>query len=127
MSKLILIKRFAWGVVAFLVVIVAIFSILIYKQIYSTNIIGTGNEKDFLYIPTGATFEDLIVILDQKKILINENSFRWAARQMNFEQRVKPGKYQLKPKMNNKDLISLLRSGKQIPVNVIFIQDKFSS
>lgn len=39
---------------------------------------------------------------------------------MNYVTKVRPGRYQLTARMNNKSLISLLRSGKQVPVMVVF-------
>lgn len=114
------IKRIAWIIVAVLLVIVSIMGVLVYRQLYTANVAGAGNEKEFLYIPTGSTFEDLIEILEEKKLLINEKSFRWTAQQMKYDTNVKPGKYLLKSKMSNKDLITMLRAGKQIPVNVTF-------
>jgi UPF0755 protein len=120
MSRLKSIKRIAWIVVAVLAVIVTVMGVLVYRQLYSANVAGKGNEKEFLYIPTGSTFEDLIEILEDKKLLINEKSFRWTAQQMKYDNHVKPGKYLLKPRMSNKDLITMLRAGKQIPVNVTF-------
>ncbi len=120
MSKLKSVKRFAWILVAVLGIIVTVMGIIIYRQIFTDNIAAAGNEKEFLYIPTGSTFDDVVGILDEKKLLINEESFRWTARQMKYDTRVKPGKYLLRPKMNNKELISMLRAGKQVPVNVTF-------
>lgn len=94
--------------------------VIIYRQLYTANIAGKGNEKEFLYVPTGSGFEDLIEILEAKKLLINEKTFRWTAKQMKYEKNVKPGKYLLKPNMSNKELITMLRAGKQFPVNVTF-------
>lgn len=120
MKRMIFIKRLAWGTVGVLAIIVAIMGFLIYNKIYTTNIVSRNDEKEFLYIPTGSNFEDLISILKKKNLLINENSFRWTAKQMKYDAKVKPGKYQLKLKMNNKELVLLLRSGRQIPVSVTF-------
>jgi UPF0755 protein len=52
--------------------------------------------------------------------LVDEKTFRWTAERLKYTNAVKPGKYLLKPKMNNKELITLLRSGEQTPVMVIF-------
>ncbi len=39
---------------------------------------------------------------------------------VDYTNNVKPGKYQVKARMNNKELVSLLRSGKQTPVKLTF-------
>jgi UPF0755 protein len=114
-----LIKRSVWGTVVVLAVLVAVMGIIIYKKIYTTNLIGAA-QKQILYIPTGSDFDNVVDILEEQKLLLNEESFRWTAKQMKYDNNVKPGKYLLKLKMNNKELVSLLRSGKQIPVKVIF-------
>jgi UPF0755 protein len=115
----ILIKRVAWSTVAFLAVVVMIMGVIILRKIYKTNIVG-GKEEQFLYIPTGSTIDDVVNILEAKHLLLDEKSFRWTAHQMKYDQKVRAGKYQLKAKMNNKDLVTLLRSGKQTPVRLIF-------
>ena len=91
-----------------------------YKMVYSPNV-SLGEKKNiYIYIPTGSTFTDVFRILDEKNYLVNRASFEWVAELMKYKQNVHPGKYQIRADMNNKELISLLRSGKQVPVKVIF-------
>lgn len=120
MAKKKLIFRIVWGTVLALVLIVSVMGVLIYKKIYTPNIFSSKTASPFLFIPTGTDFEGLIDILEKDDLLLDEKSFRWTAHQMKYDTKVKPGKYKLLPKMSNKDLITLLRSGKQTPVNVIF-------
>lgn len=115
----VLIKRIAWSTVAVLAVAVVTMGIIMALKIYRTNLISAA-DKEFLYIPTDATFDDVVSILEKKQLLLDEKSFRWTARQMKYDKNVKPGKYKLKSKMSNKELITMLRSGKQVMVNVIF-------
>ena len=120
MKSRLAIKRFAWGIVTVLVIVVAILGAVIYKKLYTANIIGVNESDQFLYIRTNSTFEDVVQTLKSGNLLMNEKSFRWTAHQLKYETRIKPGKYLLKPRMNNKDLVTLLRSGKQVPVQVTF-------
>lgn len=113
-------KQFLWITVLILLAVVAYFGSMIYKKIYSPNVMTSKQSPQFILIPTGSVFEDVVKILDREHLLINEKSFRWTAGQMKYAAKVKPGKYQLTPRMSNKDLISLLRSGKQTPVKVVF-------
>jgi UPF0755 protein len=115
-----LIKRVAWGTVGFLFVVAAVMGLLIVRQIYSPNVVKIEKPDPYIYIPTGSDFEDVVSILETKKFLKNEKSFRWTAHQMKYDAGVKPGRYLIKPGMSNKELISMLRAGKQIPVQVIF-------
>ncbi len=114
-----LIKRIAWSTVGILAIVVLTLGVIMALKIYKTNIVG-ATDKEFLFIPTGANFEDVVKILEKRQLLLDEKSFRWTARQMKYDKNVRPGKYKLLPKMSNKDLITLLRSGRQVPVNVIF-------
>ena len=120
MAKNKLIFRIVWGTVLGLLLIVSVMGILIYKKIYTPNIFSAKSTSPFIFIPTGTDFEGLVDILEKDNLLLDEKSFRWTAHQMKYDTKVKPGKYKLTPKMSNKELITLLRSGKQTPVNVIF-------
>ena len=91
-----------------------------YKKIFGVNVKTLTNTPEFVYIPTGSSLGDVVRILDQNNLLINSASFEWLAVKMNYDENVKPGKYQVKPGMNNKELVALLRSGKQTPVKLIF-------
>ncbi|MBS2098601.1 endolytic transglycosylase MltG [Carboxylicivirga linearis] len=90
-----------------------------YKWIFAENINLTQNQQEFIYIPTHSSFEDLIQILDENKLLKNSISFKWVAELKKYEA-VKPGRYQIEEGMSNNTLINLLRSGKQSPVKVTF-------
>ena len=80
-----------------------------------------GYEKEvFVYIPTDATFEDVQQILISSGVVINTSSFRWVAEQKNYIHRIKSGRFLLENGMNNNELVNLLRSGRQSPVDVVF-------
>ncbi len=53
-------------------------------------------------------------------MLLDEKSFLFTARQLKYSENVKPGRYLVKSGMSNKELISLLRSGRQVPLNLVF-------
>ncbi len=89
-----------------------------YQKIYSPNII-TNDDKQFLYVPTGSTFDQLVEIIKRKKIVVNTENFRWVAEQMNLLNNVLPGRYEIKSGMSNFELVGLLRSGKQTPLKII--------
>jgi UPF0755 protein len=115
-----LLKKIMWSIVVVLAVTAAGGAYLFYKEFLQPNVKIAKPKDPYLYIPTGSTFEDVVRILTQQNLLVNEKTFRWTAGQMKYINSIKPGKYLLKPKMNNKQLIALLRSGEQTPVLVIF-------
>lgn len=85
-----------------------------YSKIYRTSILNSGT----IHIPTNATFEDVEAIL--RPYLKRTKPFKWVAKKKNYLNNIKPGKYQLEKGMNNNELVNLLRSGTQIPVQVRF-------
>jgi UPF0755 protein len=90
-----------------------------YIKLFKANVNKRSN-KEYLYIPTGSTFEDVMKIIRQDQVLRNSESFAWVAEKMNYTEKVKPGKYKLDPKMSNMELVKMLRSGRQEPVKLMF-------
>lgn len=88
-----------------------------YNKIYKTNV-RIDLKDEFVYIPTGSTFDDVIRILTEEQILNDISSFEWLAEIKKYNQNIKPGKYRIKKGMNNNELVNLLRSGKQEPVKL---------
>lgn len=91
----------------------------LYQRLYSPNVIVGAHEKNFLYIPTGTTFQQLVNLVADRKIVSNSESFRWVAQRMELPQHLHPGRYELTDRMSNYDLVKLLRSGKQTPVKLV--------
>jgi UPF0755 protein len=114
-----IIKKILWSVVVILAVVAISGGYLFYREFLSPNI-KLKAKQPYLYIPTGSQFEDVVKILKEQNLLVDEKTFRWTSDRMKYINHVKPGKYLLKPHMNNKALITLLRSGEQTPVQVIF-------
>ena len=69
-------KQFLWITVLILLAVVAYFGSMIYKKIYSPNVMTSKQSPQFILIPTGSVFEDVVKILDREHLLINEKSFR---------------------------------------------------
>jgi len=73
-----------------------------------------------IYIKTGSEYSDVQALLYNNGIVVNRKTFEWLAGQKNLSANIHPGKYEIANGMNNNDLINLLRSGKQEPVDVTF-------
>ncbi len=91
----------------------------LYKKVYAPNVYEHNGFDFYLFIPTDASYEDVVHILKNRRIIKNEASFRWVAEKMNYPNNINAGKYIIKPSMNNRSLISLLRSGEQKPVKLV--------
>ena len=88
-----------------------------YLKFFGPNV--TGNQQ-YLYICTGDDFDDVYKTIRDKNIVKDSANFLWAAHNMKYPGRVKPGKYLLTEGMSNRALINMLASGTQEPVTFVF-------
>lgn len=73
-----------------------------------------------IYIPTGASFNQVKDTLYAHGLIIDKKSFETVASLKKCDEHVHPGRYILKNGMSNKDLCNMLRGGLQTPVKVTF-------
>jgi len=90
----------------------------VYKMIYQPNV--TKKKTEYIYIKTGTTFEGVLELLYAQNIVEDKASFEWVAERKKYKDKVKPGKYKIKPGMSNNELVNLLRAGLQEPVKITF-------
>jgi len=91
---------------------------LVWKMAIRPNVVESYSGR--IIIPSRSSFKDLMDILSSKEILKNENTFLIIARVKKLDRSVKPGSYVLETGMSNNQIINILRSGRQTPVNVTF-------
>ena len=114
------IKKFIWSLLGVLFLSGAITASVFLGRIYQPNVSLEYQKEVFVYIPTGASFENVLQLLSDEGIIISSSSFRWISEQKRYTNNIKSGRYLLKDGMNNNQLVNLLRSGRQTPVNVVF-------
>jgi len=76
-------------------------------------------EQKYFYIYTGAVYSDVIDSLKKDNIISNDFWFNTVASYSNYDKNVKAGKYKIKDGMSIVNLVKMLRSGKQSPVNLV--------
>ncbi|HYX06816.1 MAG TPA: endolytic transglycosylase MltG [Bacteroidales bacterium] len=113
-------KTLIIAVVAIAFVVLVIVTARYYARIFAPNVNTEEVQPADLYIYTGSTLDDVVQTLRDSNLIRNTDSFIWLARRKNYDNHVNPGHYVIDPGMNNNELINLLRSGKQTPVNVTF-------
>ena len=91
---------------------------LYWKRILDVNTRMKRNETRVLFIPTGATYQDVVDSLKAGDFLNNYRSFNWVAEKKNYPQLVKAGRYELRGHMTNNELVNQLRSGDQQPLHL---------
>ena len=79
----------------------------------------TAPEKKYFYIKTGATYQEVKNSLTNEKIIGGEFWFNQVAAKLNYNTKVKAGRYEIKDGISVFNLVRMLRSGSQSPVNLI--------
>ena len=96
------------------------FAYKFYNYIYAPNIVTPDKKEALIYIPTGASINDVVQMLTEDGYLKDEDAFLWVARKKKYADKVKGGCYTIKNNMSNNELVNLLRLGIQTPVKVTF-------
>jgi len=115
------VKKIAGWMALVVVIIAGIIGYRYYQAINGPNLQETGSS--ILYIYPGTTMDSLRSDLDPH--LISVPAFEKAAGVMRFEEKdIKTGRYDLTGISSNRQLINLLRSGRQAPVNVVIHNER---
>ncbi|OKS86661.1 endolytic transglycosylase MltG [Mucilaginibacter polytrichastri] len=110
-------KKFIIALVVIIILALAGTGIFYYLRYFGPNV---SDKEEYLYIHTGATYEQVYDSIRTKQIVNDTTSFDWSAHNMNYITRVKPGRYRLHAGMSNRKFINMLASGNQEPVTVAF-------
>jgi UPF0755 protein len=103
-----------------IIIIIGIKGYQFYKGVEEPNVNLNGKEVEYIYIPSGSDFNDVLHLLTVNKLIIHTKTFEWVAEKKGYIDNVKPGKYKIRADMSNNALVNLLRSGKQEPVRLVF-------
>ncbi|MDQ3290205.1 MAG: endolytic transglycosylase MltG [Bacteroidota bacterium] len=95
------------------------FSYYAYQIVYTPNV-DTHGKHVYIRIPRGATFEQVMDSIESEKVIIDELSFRFLAKLMDYPKLIKPGHYELINGATNYYMIGRLRAGIQSPVQLTF-------
>ncbi|MEN6619210.1 MAG: endolytic transglycosylase MltG [Rikenellaceae bacterium] len=101
-----------------IVISVAAASLLIYfgyNTFFKTNV-REGTE--YLYLPKGTTYRQLLDSLETLKKLTSLNSFERAAKFENLSANIKPGRYKIEKGMSNREIVRVIKYGWQTPTKL---------
>ncbi len=113
------------GVIIIVLLLLGIKGISIYSKVFKPNVSIDGDGISYIYIPTGSGFQDVLSIINEEDFIIDNKSFLWTAKKKNYENHVYSGRYKIRHGMNNNELVNLLRSGRQEPVELTFHNIRF--
>ena len=112
------IKRISFGVFCILLILSVFIFIKMYNAIMTPNTYTKGCYS--IYIYSNDDFEIIKDKLYSDSVIINQKSFEWVAKKLDYPQYIKSGHYVIKNGMSNRHLLNMLRSGSQTPVNFTF-------
>lgn len=114
MKLLNIVKRHIWLIVTTIALITVLAGILL-SNCYKTI---TLKEATRIYIPHGATYNDVIDTLTAHNCIEDYASFNSIANIRKYPKYIKPGSYLIKPGTSQLDLVHKLRSGNQDPIRI---------
>lgn len=103
-----------------MLVIAGVVSSYIYFGIFKKEIQTNDQESIHFFIKTNANFDDVVLSLEEQKVINSASKFGWLAELRSLNGNIYPGRYTLKKGMNWSDLILYLRQGKIDEVTVTF-------
>jgi UPF0755 protein len=113
-------KIILYSTIGFVLILAATAATAFWMVVLQDNVNLTEDEKDYLYVATGSDYVDLLENIASSNLLKNPRTFAWLAQRKNLPAHINPGRYELTGGMSNNELIDMLRSGKQSPLNVVF-------
>ena len=118
-------KRILLYILLILALISAGVAFYIYQKYIASANVPDQLESAFVHIPTNSTYEEVVDLLKEQKIIKDETSFRWFSEYMKYKRDpMRAGRYEIKPGWTNIQLIRKLRNGKQAPVKVILTNER---
>jgi len=110
----------SWRYVSVIIGLLLIFAVYkITADLFLNNVNAKIGAPSFIYIKSNQSFDRLIFNIEKDEILKNTESFERVAKLLNLDGKIKPGRYQITVGLSNIELIRILKSGKQVPVNLV--------
>ncbi|MBM3420263.1 MAG: endolytic transglycosylase MltG [Bacteroidetes bacterium] len=107
------------NLILFTVILASVVAFSVYRTFFFPNV-GVGSGGGVLHIISGAGFDEVVDSLKSGRLIINEKSFRLAAKARKYTEVIRPGRYLIEEGMSNYRLINMLRAGMQEPVRITF-------
>lgn len=117
-------KKIVYGIIAIITVLLVAAGVKVYEDVLAGNINLPKGEKAFIYIYTNKSFAENMEVIRERGVMHNTTSFERLAQVTGYSDLVKPGRYEVTADVNNMELLRLMVSGRQTPVDVTFKQAK---
>lgn len=119
-------KIITWLILVAIFLSIALAAVAYFKFVVGSEI-PEDVDQEYVIIPTGAEFEEVVSMLKAKGIIQNEETFRLLAEKMKYKRSpMRSGRYQVQGGWSMIDLIRHLRNGRQAPVDVILTTERLA-
>lgn len=109
-------SKFLWSLFFVLLLGMGIAFWVGYTFVFRSNVTIGDKKSEFIYIRTGWDFQDVLTMLQERKLISNAASFEWLAERKGYKYAIKPGRYRILKNMSNNEMINILKAGIQEPV-----------
>ncbi|MGE5419832.1 MAG: endolytic transglycosylase MltG [Chloroflexota bacterium] len=100
-------------------VIIFLVLFLIFRDVAGIKAETNGRDRE-LFIPTGSSYENAFILIDSAAGIKKPEIFQWLAKKKKYTEHVRAGRYIIEDGMTYTQIIDMLRTGRQKPVNVTF-------
>ncbi|MGZ3933126.1 MAG: endolytic transglycosylase MltG, partial [Bacteroidia bacterium] len=91
-----------------------------YINLYKPNVNLEGKNYKYIYIKTGAGYDDVLEALYDENVIDNHKTFEWMATRLDLDKNIHPGRFRISNGMNNRQIINMLRNNRQEKVKLTF-------
>ncbi|WAC09745.1 endolytic transglycosylase MltG [Dyadobacter pollutisoli] len=113
-------RNFKVGLFVTIAILATTFSFYFWQIFKTPNLQADTDASFVLLIPEGATYKTVLDTLNKHDVINDHISFQFLAKLLKYTEKVKPGRYVIKPKTNNYTAIKKLISGDQDAVKLTF-------
>ncbi len=93
----------------------------LYRYVFDENV-----TIDYvLLISENDNYDSIYRKLESDRVLTNYKAFDWVSKKKQYKENIKPGRYELKKGLTTNELVNILRSGAQKPIDVTFNNVRF--
>ncbi|MEI7977489.1 MAG: endolytic transglycosylase MltG [Bacteroidota bacterium] len=117
-----MIKNFtiSWRYTSLIIGLLLVFAAYKFAADLLLNNVKDANKKaSYVYIKSNQSFDRLMFNLKKDEILKNPESFERVAKLLDISDKIKPGRYKIEYGLSNLDIIKILKSGSQEPLNLV--------
>jgi UPF0755 protein len=115
-------KKYYVPAILILLVVGVLFLYPRYRMIFGPSVRLEDKETYDFYISSTMDYSQVANQLLKEKVIVDPKGFDWISNRMNYPRSVRPGHYVLYDGMNNRELVSMLRAGRQTPIKYTFVK-----